>query len=234
MAYCTQTDIEALTGYGYQDFRQGDVTMTALQWSTLITALISGVSQQINLYCRRGSFESAEYVEYHDGRGMTGERGRSYREIDLTFLPREQPVIAVSKVEIDQNSIQEVPSWKTMTFRSDSAGGQYAVLTNGYVTSVRFHSEVPKARMKNVRITYTAGYASGSPILADIRLITMDIISNILAKKKREQEAAVASYASGTEEGANMIQMIRPDIITKDIKMRLAPYRRSCRGKAWH
>jgi hypothetical protein len=234
MAYCTQAEIEALTGYGYQDFRQGDASMTSNQWASLVTALIAGVSQQINLYCRRESFESAEYVEYHDGRGMTGEKGRSYREIDLNLLPREQPVISVSKVEIDQNSIQEIPSWKEMTVRSALNGGHYAVLVDGSLTRIRFHSEVPRAGQKNVRITYTAGYASNSPVLADIKLIALDIIANILGKKKREQEAAVASFGTGTSEGANLIQMIRPEIITDDVKIRLALYRRSRRGQAWH
>lgn len=234
MAYCTQTDIEAYCGYAYTDFKQGDAIMTSLQWGTFTTALIAGVSQQINLYCNRSGFESTEYTEYHNGRGMTGEKGREYREIDRTFLPREQPVISVTSVSVDTAALESVPAWSAMTVRSALAGGDYVVMTDGIVTRIRFHDEVPRKGYDNVKIIYTAGYASGSAVLNDIKLICLDIIANILAKKKREAEAIVASWGSGTQEGANLIGLLRPEIITDDVKVRLAMYKRSRRGAAWH
>jgi hypothetical protein len=234
MAYCTQSDIEAYTGYGYSDFKQAGVTMTSTQWANLVTSLIAGASQQINRFCNVGSFESTAYTEYHDGRGMTGDRGRSYREIDRTFLPHEQPVISVTSVKVDISPLSSAPSWTTMTPRAAGVAGQYAVSTDGYVTRIRFHDEVPKKGVKNVEITYMAGYASGHAVLGDIKFITMDIIANFLGKKKRGQEAAVVSWGTGTQDGANMVQMLHQEIFTEDIKTRLIPYRRSRRGHAWH
>jgi len=46
MPYCTRDELEAITGYGYADFRQEDDTMTPQQWANFVTSLISGVSQQ--------------------------------------------------------------------------------------------------------------------------------------------------------------------------------------------
>jgi len=233
MAYCTQAEIEAHTGYSYNDFRQADAFMSSAQWIAYTTLIISGATQTINKYCQRGSFESAEYTEYHNGRGPTGDRGRYYRDIDKTFLPREQPVISVTSVHVD-TSASEVPAWTAMTVRGTGEIGNFAVVSDGYVTRIVFHNNTPDAGNGNVKLVYQAGYASGSPVLADIKFITLDLISNFLAKKKREQEGVVASFDSGTQTIAQMISMLHPEIFTEDLKLRLAPYKRSIRGNAWH
>ena len=233
MAYCSQQEVEAHTGYSYNDFRQADAFMTSNQWATYITMVIAGATEMINRYCNRQSFEAANYTEYHDGRGPTGDRGRYYREIDRTFLPREQPVISITSVSVD-TATTSAPAWTVRTMRDTGVAGNYAVVSDGFVTRIVFHNTIPQAGKGNVKIVYSAGYASGSPILADIKFICLDLISNFLAKKKREQEGVVASFDSGTQTIAQMISMLHPEIMTEDLKLRLAPYRRTVRGNAWH
>jgi hypothetical protein len=233
MAYCSQQEVEAHTGYSNNDFRQADQFMTSQQWTTYITMVIAGAAETINRYCNRQSFESANYTEYHDGRGPTGDRGRYYREIDRTFLPREQPVISVTSVSVDTNPTG-APSWTVMTMRDTGVIGNYFVVSDGYVTKIIFNNTIPQAGKGNVKIVYSAGYASGSPVLADIKFITLDLVANFLAQKRREQEAIVASFDSGTQTIAQMISLLHPEVFTEDLKLRLAPYRRSIRGNAWH
>ncbi len=228
MAYCTQSDIEARTGWGAGDFKTGGVPMTAEQWAAFCTDLIAEVTGLIDTYCRRTSFEVREYTEYHDGRGSTGDR----READRTFILREQPVAAVTAVEEDAGGPGSVPAWTLRAARSATAAGDYVVLARGPVTYLRFHNHVPAAGRENLRVTYSAGYAAGSDVLEDIRGICTDLIAEILAKKKQLQEAA-AARTTGTRDAADMTPL-DPVVLTTDIKRRLAPYRRGPRaGAAW-
>ena len=240
MAYCTQADVEAHTGYGYTDFKKADATMTAQEWAAYIGTVIAGATQQINRYCNRVSFEETEITEYHNGRGPSGNKGRFpghyYREIDRTFLPLHQPVLSVDEVHVDTGAgVRPGPiEWELQTPRDETTAGEYAVLTDGWVTRIRFHTKVPLLGYNNVKIVYTAGYDTDTPELADIKLIALDLIANILGKKKREQEAIIASWATGAQDGANMIQQVRPEIMPEDIQLRLKPYVRHPRGNAWH
>jgi len=231
MAYCTQSDVEARTGWGAADFKTGGVPMTAEQWATFCTGLIAEAGGLIDTYCRRTSFEVREYTEYHDGRGSSGDL-REYREADRTIILREQPVTAVTAVEEDTGGPGSVPAWALRAARSAAVAGDYVVLSRGPVAYLRFHNHVPAAGRENLRITYSAGYAAGSGVLEDIRGICTDLIAEILAKKKQLQEAA-AARTTGTRDAAEMTPL-DPVVLTTDIKRRLAPYRRGPRaGAAW-
>lgn len=235
MAYCTQQEIEAYSGYVCSEFRNGENTLTTDQWSSLLTLLISGVTQAINVHCNRKSFEINPYTEYHDGRGMTGNRGRDYRDIDRIFFPWEQPVVTVSSVSEDTGILSQVPHWILRAQRSNTEPGDYMVVTRDLLTYLYFFRNVPRKAMGNVQIVYTAGFQPGDPVLAEIKLITLEFIKRYLQHKKRELEGIVATWNSGTQEGANLIQMITPVILDDELKFRLAPYVRSpVRGLAWH
>ena len=136
MVYCTQTEVESHTGFGYSDFMQAGQTMTSAQWATYITSVIEAVSQLINQYCNRTSFEETDIEEFHNGRGPTGDvrsgfppiysslsyRTGHYREIDKTFLPLQQPVISGDAVYVDTTP-NDIPTWEKQTKRSSSDAG---------------------------------------------------------------------------------------------------------------
>jgi len=228
MAYCTQNNVEARTGWGAADLKVGGVPMTAEQWAAFCTDLVAEATGLIDTYCRRTSFEVREYTEYHDGRGGAGE----IREADRTFILREQPVTKVTAVEEDVAGPGSVPSWVPRLPRSSSEPGDYVVASRGPVTYLRFHNHVPAPGHENLRITYSAGYAAGSGVLEDIRGICTDLVAEILAKKKQLQEAAAARTVA-TRDAADMTPLDL-GVLTTDIKRRLAPYRRGTRtGIAW-
>ena len=228
MAYTTQTEIEARTGYSNADFKQAGVAMTAEQWTAECTRLIAEVTNLIDRYCRRGSFESTAYTEYHDGDGATGDDG-ALREGDRIFYPREQPVIAVTSVSEDVGGKTAVPAWTVRTARSSEAAGDYDVIVKGPLTRVRFHANVPRQGIGTVKIVYTAGYAAGSPALDAVRGIALHMIATLLEIKKKRQEA-IAARTVATRDAADMVPVTDPRVFSRDVQERLAPYRRNATG----
>lgn len=236
MAYVTQEDIEAFTGYINADFKQGDQRMTPVEWTAFVDRLIAGVEGAIHKFCRVPTFAVETYHEKHDGRGQTGGRGGDksgimYTELDRTYLPREQPVQSVIRVAEDVGYPGPV-SWVDRVPRSETTAGDFQVLNQG-ITSIRFLNNVPRKGLENVLIEYTAGYPDDSDVLDDIRIIETEFIANYLARKKRDQETQ-AARREPTRDAAEMIREIRPNILSKEIKERLAPYQRLRTGsKMW-
>jgi len=232
MAFFSQSELEARTGYGYGDFLQNGVAMTAEQWAALVTSIEAEVRQAICTFCRRQAFEVATYTAYHDGSGPTGER-REFTARDLLFIPREQPVVSITSISEDVGEPNGVISWVERIARSDSAGGDYSVLQKGRISVVRFHSNVPRKGEGNVKIVYSAGYASGSPVLSDLKGIALEMAGKILGIKKRRQEAA-AARTSGTRDAADMVPIGDPKVLNDDTQTRPLPYRRErAGGRAW-
>lgn len=227
MAYCTQADIEARTGYGAADFKIAGVQMTPEQWAAFCEGLIREVSMAVDRFCRRSSFEVREYLEYHDGRGCTGD-GREFLEMDRIYIPREQPVVQVLSVREDLADPGQPPRWVTRTARGEGVGGDYALYTRGPISYLRF-TTVPRRGHNNVEITYEAGYPATSGVLDDIRGICLDVIAQHLGKKKKLQEA-IAARTTGTLDSAEMTPPAEPHLtLTTDVKRRLAAYRRGPR-----
>lgn len=225
MALITQSDVEAHTGYTYTDFKQAGAAMTANQWAAYVATVIAAADSIVHQFCNRGSFAVTSYTDYHSGRGRTGENGRAYREIDRVFIPYEQPVTAVTTVHEDVSTVSSVASWTLRAVRSGSVAGDYQVLEKEELVRIRFHENVPKEGYGNVKIVYTAGYATSHIAYAAAKLASLELSANVLARKKRDQQAQVAAREP-TKTGADMFQMQRPDIFTKEIQEILQPYRR--------
>jgi len=231
MAYVTQSEVESFTGYTYTDFKAAGVAMTSNQWATFISSLISGVEGAIHRFCRVPTFAVATYTEYHDGRGHSGDRiwagqrgGQLYTEYDRTIFPREQPVTAVTSVSEDTGYPGPIV-WTVRTARSTLIQGDYQVVVDGSLTGIRFHNNIPRKGQGNIKIEYTAGNATTSDVIVDIKLIELEFVRNYLAQKKRDQEAQ-AARREPTRDAAEMIKELHPDILSKDIKARLAGYQR--------
>ena len=70
MAYVTIADVEAFSGYGYEDFKQAGLIMTASQWEDYcMNDLIPRVEQLCNRYWGVSSFDEHEVIEYRNSLG---------------------------------------------------------------------------------------------------------------------------------------------------------------------
>jgi hypothetical protein len=231
-SYVTRQEIEAWAGYCQTSFKTGNDEMVISEWVALLESLALGVSGWIDRFCRRVSFLPHEVVEYHDGRGRTGELGE-IREDDRIFFLREQPVISIESVSEDTGSPSGVISWTDRTPRTELSAGDYQVLQVGDLTRIRFLRQVPRMGNGNVRVTYTAGYDSAHPIIQEIKTITKEMVTNYLERKKKSQEADVARWQS-TDQAADLLRELGDEIFTEDLKTRLLPYqRRATLGRPW-
>lgn len=231
-SYLSRSEIEAWAGYCQTSFKIGNDEMVVSDWVDLLESLALGVSGWIDRYCRRTSFLACEIVEEHEGRGRTGELG-VYREVDRVYHPREQPVIEILSIWEDTGGPSGAISWAVRNPRTTSDPGDYQILRTGDFTSIRFIRNVPREGHGNVLITYTAGYDDAHPIVQEIKVIAREVVTRYLEKKKKSQEADVARWQS-TDQAADLLRELGGDVLTEDLKARLAPYqRRATMGRPW-
>lgn len=234
-AYLTKKEIEDWAGYCQTSFKTGNDEMTITDWENLVTSLALGVSGWIDRFCRRTSFYPHDVVEYHDGRGSSGDFG-AYVEADRTYLLREQPVLRGTSytltIEEDLGSSGPI-LWTARTERTALAAGDYQVMKRGDFSYLRFITNVPRLGVGNLRFTYSAGYETTDPIIQEIKTIAKEMLTNFLEMKKKSQEADVARWQS-TDQAADLLQALGDRVLTDDLKARLLPYqRRASMGKAW-
>jgi hypothetical protein len=225
MALISQSDVEAHCSYTNTDFKMAGSAMTSNQWASYLATVMASAESIVNQYCNRSSFEVVSYTEYHSGRGRTGENGRAYRELDRVIIPFQQPVVTLTSVHEDISDVTSAESWTERVARSELVPGDFQVIVKENLTRIRFHDNVPRLGSGNVKIVYTAGYATDHPAYAAAKLAALELCANIMARKKRDQQAQVASREP-TKNAADMFQIQRPDVFTQEIQDLLQPYRR--------
>jgi hypothetical protein len=238
MSYLNQTDIETYTGFGSTDFKQAGSTMSATQWATFCTSVVNRVTQLINRFCNVSTLETHTATEYHSGRndgqqdfrnyfyyGGSNPNSQYYTELDRTFYLREVCYSTTATVEEDL-TVSSTFGWVTRTQRTSTATGDYNIFSHNDLTSIQFINNVPMWGRDNLRITYIAGYASGSAELDAINLIAIQIAQRILLIKKKVQEAATIR-GSGVRDYSPMFELTtETNILTNDVKEQLLPYKR--------
>lgn len=232
MAYFSQSDIEAYTGFASTDFKNAGIAATALQWATLCTNVVDYVTHLVNRYCGVVSFESHAVTEYHDGKGAAGDDS-TYIEEDVRFYLRE-PCISVGTVSEDENAKTSTILWATRWERSTATAGDYEVSTRGDLTWIRFHDNHPLDGVYNVKVQYSAGYSSDSDELHLLKWICLRIAKNMLLEIKKTQEVQTIRQ-TGVR---NFSEMFNPTsestILTEDIIRDLHKFRRyRMGGSAW-
>jgi hypothetical protein len=232
MSYFSQTDIEQYTGYGSGDFKQAGITMTATQWAAFCTTIVDTVTQMIDRFCNVTSFESHAVIEYHDGQGAQGD-DETYIPYDNNIYLREYAT-GVTEVAVDTSAKSGTIQWATKWERSTATAGDFSVATRYELTQIQFHNNVPSEGSDNVRITYYAGYPSGSVELNEIKNIGLRIAQNILVYKKKIAES-MTIRSSGVRDYSEMFKPIDERLVfTEDIRRDLHKYRRyRMGGMAW-
>lgn len=196
MSYVSILDVEAFTGYGAADMKQGGLTMTASQWEDYCeNDLIPRIEQMVHRYCGVTSFDEHVVIEFRNSEGddefldqylgwMTpGGPALTTRQMyEYTLV---EPCISVSSVAIKPN--QWVASWEDM-IEVGSTGGDYYTETQDEITHV-YLNRVPAKGGANIRITYNAGYPTDSPQFQEIQMAILRIIRINLEEKLKFQQA---------------------------------------------
>jgi len=238
MTYISQSDIEQWTGFSNADFKYGGTTMTSTQWTAFCTQIVKKVTQAIDRFCNVPTLETHTATEYHSGRNDAAQDFRNYfyagytiynsayTELDRTFFLREVVQTATTvKVEED-TTVTATPTWTERTQRTSTATGDFNVLQHNDLTSISFINNIPCSGRDNVRITYTAGYASGSAELDAINQAAIEIAQNLLLRKKKIQEASTIR-GTGVRDYSPMFELLDEKVaLSENIKQTLIPYRR--------
>jgi hypothetical protein len=237
MTYVSRLDVEAFTGFGYEDMKQGSYIMTASQWEDYCTNdLIPRVEQMVNRYCGVSSFDEHTVVEYRDSPGdpeyldmylswMTPGGPTVITDDQFEFVLTE-PCIAVSSVEIKADAW--VASWEILT-EVGSYEGDYYCATQDELTHI-YMNNVPLKGRANIRFTYQAGYPAGSDQFREIAMIVLRIIRINLEEKLKFQQAGTIRNV-GVRDYAEMYDIGKTGgrelyYIPDDILHQLNKYRR--------
>jgi len=125
----------ASTNLATLEYVKSYLGLTGSDYDSLLTSLVAAASQAIEEYCRR-EFNSAERTEYHDGRGAA------------SLLLNQWPVSDIASIYDDLNrdfTSGTVVDSDDYTFEPKS--GRVRLLQGRFQDGVR-----------NVKVTYTAGY----------------------------------------------------------------------------
>lgn len=248
--YVTASEVGEFTGIAYTDMKVDGETMTEAQWKQFVQTYQIPIADMIHRYCRVVTFDptasNALVTEYKSGRGNTsddlpyvrgatsvygsGDWALSDIEFYLKHLYYSGTINGVNKppliVEEDTASITDVPAWSTRTPRSPQSGGDYALYTEDELTMVRFHNNVPRKGMQNVRFTYYTGYDPASDQFKAIKLQVLRCFKNFTMLKKKTQEP-FAIRAHGVRDFQTMFDPFDESHILGDLeRMALEPYRR--------
>ena len=205
MAYVTKEDVQTFMGFSNKDLKINGVQMSEAEFQNFVSTYEPAIAQMVHRFCNVVSFEPTTVVEYKSGRGASDDDSSTsdYLDSDVEFYLRNlylttsaTPVYAPIVVEEDMSSPTASPSWTLRSERSDSAGGDYRVVTDGELTCVRFHANIPRQGKFNVRFTYTTGFAKTSAEYRDIKMQILRCFKNLIMLKKKTQEAStIRNYA---------------------------------------
>jgi len=132
--------------------------------STLVEELINMKTQEIHTYCGVEQFLSKSYTEYYDGKGIN------------FLVPHNKPITAVDVIYDDYDW-----SWASDSTKDSDT---YRIVDKMYIA---LKSGIFVDAAQNVKITYTAGYAT---IPEDLRLVC---IKEVTRDFDRRYEADIAS-----------------------------------------
>lgn len=137
-----------------------------------------------------------------------------------TIYPRGYPVQSVEKVWINTRRDDQIPEWRELFTSNITPSNQpvpplppeegkvdYKFIKDGFDSAyILFVKWLPMYGVNNVCISYTCGYPDGDPVFEHLKLACMLMAQNILAYKKKQQEAATIR-ASGVMDYAQMFAL---------------------------
>ena len=195
-AYATKEDVQEFMGFSKKDMKINGVQMSDAEFGSFCDEMVPKIAQMIHRYCNVTSFEPTQVIEYKNGRGASDDDSETsgYLDSDVEFYLRNLYFTDLTHVAIvveeDTSAPTAAPNWVTRTPRGVGVGGDYQLFTDGELTYIRFHNNVPRSGNKNVRFTYFTGYAPASAEFGDIKLQVLRAFKNLIMLKKKVQEAS--------------------------------------------
>lgn len=237
MPYVSILDVEAFTGVGASDLKQGGLVMTASQWSDYCSNdVIPRIEQMVNRYCGVPAFDEHTSIEYRSSPGEM-DYMNDYMSwmtpggpgVNVTTTPEyilAEPCIEVASVAIKPNAW--IDEWTDLV-KVGSEGGDWYSVTQDELTHI-YMNMVPMQGRGNIRFTYTAGFPAGSPQFREIQQIVLRIIRINLEEKLKFQQAGTFRNV-GTKDYMEMFDINKQQhkdqyYIPEDIVLELNRYRR--------
>lgn len=134
-----------------------------------LESLINSVSASIETYCSR-KFLTREYTEYHDGTG------------EPYIFPYNSPITTVSGIWIDASWV-----WDGDAIDSTS----YRIVNDNHIA---FNNFIPYVGEQNIKITYTAGYAT---VPYDVQQVVIEEALRRYKNKNNIGKSAIVSSDMG-------------------------------------
>lgn len=142
--------------------------ITATTWDAVLQTLVTRVSGMVERYCDR-TFASTAYTEDYDGDGSE------------VLLTRQSPIVSVTSVHDDQNrEFTSATLIQTTDYYVDTAKAAIKLIGGRFSRGVG-----------NVRVAYTAGYASTPDAVA---ISVADIVGLYF---NRRRSGGIASQSLG-------------------------------------
>jgi len=231
--YFTIQELKDLVGFSEKDMKTAGLQMNEVQFQGLVDLYEPKIAQMVHRFCYVTDFRPTQVTEYKSGRGASDDDSATsdYLDSDVEYYLRNLYLSGPSPtytlvVEEDMSPPTATPSWTIRTERSNTSAGDYQIFPEDELTLIRFHSNVPRAGKRNVRMTYYTGYAPTSAEFGDIKLQVIRAFKNLLMLKKKTQEAStIRNYAV-----RDYSQMFEPfdesSILSESEKTALERYRR--------
>ena len=132
---------------------------------TLITTIIAQIEAEIKTYCKRKYFQATSLTEYYDGDGT-----------DILLL-KEYPIVSVTSLYDDTDRV----------YGSDTKIGSADIIIYGDEGYIRLDGLSFTKGEKNIKITYKAGYGTGTGETAmpeDLKLALVMLASAVYLEGK--------------------------------------------------
>jgi len=214
MPYSNKADVEF-----YGQFTSSDFGASGYNYDNSIAKAITDADGMIDEYCNvpkdffvPGGIEIVN--EYLDGvdvaylGGITHTFNWYYGGINHLTV-KYRPVLSVTKFEEETSA----GSWTT---RTEGSGNDYIVMEDG----VRFITNTPMRKYKNVRATYKAGYATTPTNISQVSAqLAAAILQNIIDRNTREP-VTVAGQTVGVS------SLLKEPVFSEEMKRKLQSYRR--------
>jgi len=198
MTYVTKEDVQSFMGFSNKDLKINGVQMGDAEFQAFVETHEPRIAQMVHRFCNVVSFEPTVVIEYKNGRGTSDDDTSTsdYLDSDVEFYLRNlyligpSPPYAPIVVEVDNSPPTAAPSWVVLSARSSVTGGDYRLITESELSHVRFHNNIPRQGVQNVRFTYYTGYLKTSAEFGDIKLQVLRAFKNLIMLKKKVQEAS--------------------------------------------
>lgn len=245
--YLTPADISSMDGYRAEDMLSMGYEMNTPEYMQFLEYVCSAVTEIANRWCNVSTYHlhtiAEEYHTMDTSDFFTASYGvrapylffsdpvaKKSQLMEWSIYPREYPVKSVEEVWINTRRDDQLPAWRLLHTvpafdplnpNPEPIDGvcEYKFLDDGFdMKHILLTKWLPMVGTNNIRIVYSAGFEEDNPIFSHLRTACILMAQNILAYKKKLQEAATIR-GSGIPDYAQMFALRDESmILTQSVK----------------